>query len=143
MSIEYDDALKGIMEEVEKVGINIDRNSSRTLSQIGAVVAVEAARAAPRSEEDVYYYKGKPYPNTHIKDDVEFKVKNKRKAGRKYVSIGGGKKTYAKWHLASDGHVAENGRMVQGNHFVEKAVVNSEEKVDAIVDTYLKGAIDG
>lgn len=138
---DYQDTLNGIFAEVNKIVENADRNINPVLNQIGSVVAVNVEMVAPVSDEDFYYYKGKKVSNTHIKDDVVYRVKKSRKMDCKYVSIGGGKKTWAKWHLANDGHVAENGKFVPGNHFVEKAVLKSEDKIESLVDAFVKGVV--
>lgn len=66
-----------------------------------------------------------------------FKIKRLRKGTGKYVSISGGKKTWAKWHVVNDGHMTSNLRFVPGNHFVDKAEAMSESSIEAIVDTFL------
>lgn len=138
---DYQNALGDIFTEVNKMVENADRNINPALNQIGAVVAVNVESVAPVSDEDFYYYKGEKVPNTHIKDDVVYRVKKSRKMNCKYVSISGGKKTWAKWHLANDGHVAENGKFVPGSHFVERAVAKSEDKIESVVDAFVKGVV--
>lgn len=139
--LEYQDAMQEIFAEVNEMVENADKNINPALNQIGSVVAVNVSTVAPVSDSDYYYYKGQKVPNTHLKDDVVYKVKKSRKLKNKYVSISGGKKTWAKWHLANDGHVAENGKFIPGSHFVEQAVTKSEEKIDSIVDSFVKGVV--
>lgn len=138
---DYQDTLRDISTEVNKMVENADSNINPTLNQIGAVVAVNVATVAPVSSEEFYYYKGKKVQNTHIKDDVVYKVKKSRKMKCKYVSISGGEKTWAKWHLANDGHVAENGRFIRGSHFLEKAIAKSQEKIESVCDSFIREVI--
>lgn len=145
MSIDYLDAVEGLQKEVEAVLQNANSNSKKCLTRIGTAVAYETSKVAEgiRSDNDYYWYKGEKRTNTHIADDVVYKVKNSRKTKQPYVSISGGKKTWPKWILANDGHVAENGRFIPGNHFVEKSAKASEPAVEQIVDEFIGGIIRG
>ena len=45
--------------------------------------------------------------------------------------------------MVNDGHVAEDGTVVSGKHFIETAVAQSEKEIDAIIDSFLEGVLDG
>lgn len=145
MSIDYLGALQGIEEDVEKLFKNAEADSKKCLNRIGTAVAHETTKDAEqiRSDNDYYWSKGEKKQNVHIADDVVYKVKKSRKTNQNYVSISGGKKTWPKWILANDGHVAQNGRFIPGNHFVEQSVKNSENAVDQIVNEYVGGIVNG
>ncbi|MCM1467497.1 MAG: hypothetical protein NC086_05065, partial [Alistipes sp.] len=77
----------------------------------------------------------------HIADDVTRKVKRSKKSKAKYVTVSGDEKTWRKWHLANDGHVAKNGKFVPGNHFADKAEIASESSIDRIVEKVMEGVV--
>lgn len=139
MKLDDNGALSEIMSEITNIQIIADKQAKAALTEIGKVVQASVTFTAPKSDADSYYYEGDKLNNTHIADDVVYKIKNKK--GWPYVSISGGKKTWRKWHLASDGHVALNGRFIPGNHFVDKAMNNCEAKVDNVIDAYAKDVI--
>lgn len=133
-TIEYATAVKRINDEIVDMLDQMESKPVKVLAEIGAAVAKNVEAVAPVSEQEYYYSFGQKKPNVHIKDDVVFKVKYSRKARSNYVSVSGGRKTWKKWHLADEGHVAQNGRFIPGNGFVQKAVLMSEPIVDSIVD---------
>lgn len=160
-SVDYGNALENMQGDIQKLLENADANINPTLRKIGSVIATEATRHAPehqsqylahmpdgsvrwvKSNPDYYWSKGQKKPNTHIAKDVTYKIGKARKTKSKFVSVSGGSKTWPKWILANDGHVASNGRFIAGSHFVEKTEKASEKYVDHIVDEFLKGIVNG
>lgn len=142
-SIDYNEAFESMQEDVSKLVATADRKVTPCLKEIGSVIATEVQRHAVRSDNEYYWSNGVRKPNTHIIDDVTYKVGRARKTKAQFVSVSGGKKTWAKWILANDGHVAENGRFVPGNHFVDKTEKASERNVERIVDRFLKEIVNG
>lgn len=137
ITFEYEDAITGIMKEVENLHVLAEKESKKALKKIGIAVSSTVAMTAPVSDVEHYYYKGQKKNNVHIADDVVYRVKKSRKAGLYYVSVSGGKNTWQKWHLANDGHVAQNGRFISGNHFVEKAEIKSEQQIESIIEDFI------
>lgn len=136
-TISYKDAIEGLNLEIQSMVEKTGKQSKDALNQIGAAVKRNVQTAAPVSEREYYYTDGQKKRNTHIKDDVVYKVKNSRKADSRYVSVSGGPDTWRKWHLADEGHVTQNGRFVPGNGFTEKAVVMSESEIDEIINNMI------
>ena len=141
VKLDYEGALSGIQQDVSKMLNTAEKDVIPALKHIGGAVAMQVENVAKRSNREFYYSNGKKKPNTHIQDDVVYNVKKSRKSKQNYVSISGGKKTWQKWHLVSDGHVAKNGRFVPGDKFVDKAAKNSEQDVDNIIDMYIRGIL--
>lgn len=141
VKLDYEGAVSGLQEEVSKMLNTAENDVKPALEQIGGAVAVQVEKAARRSNREFYYSNGQKKPNTHIQDDVVYKVKKSRKSKQNYVSVSGGKGTWRKWHLVSDGHVAQNGRFIPGDKFVDKAAKNSEQDVDHIIDMFVRGII--
>lgn len=141
-SIDYENSIQDLQKDISAMLDTLEEGVEPCLKQIGSVVSVEVERTAPRSDSEYYWYKGEKRQNTHIADDVVYKVKKKTYKHGPYVSISGGKKTWPKWVLANDGHVAENGKFIPGNHFVEKSAKASEEKVDGLINRLIKGVIE-
>ena len=138
---DYQSAMNDISKDVNDLVTRADIAIKPALDEIGSVVAINVSRSAPLSDNEFYYYKGQKVSNTHIKDDVEYRIKKSRKMGCKYVSVSGGRKTWAKWHIVNDGHVAPNGRFIRGSHFIEKAIVNSESLINSVVDKFIGDVI--
>lgn len=141
IEMDYKDAINDLQSRVNMLSEKTEANITGCLSKIGSIVALTTGNTAKRSDKEYYWSKGEKKKNTHIADDVVYVVKRGRKTKSPYVTISGGSKTWPKWILANDGHVAENGKFVPGNHFVDKAARLSEEKVDSVIDEFLKGII--
>jgi len=142
VKLDYKDAINGIRMDVAKMSVLMDKESGRALDEIGKVIEANVMMTAPVSDKEHYYYKGEKRKNVHIADDVEKKIKKSKTYKGKYVSVSGGKDTWRKWHLANDGHVAQNGKFIPGNHFADKAEVMSEDAIERIVDKALGGVIN-
>lgn len=141
-TISYQTAMEGINDEIVEMLDKMENSPRQVLAQIGEVVAKNVEAVAPVSGEEYYYDSGQKKPNVHIKDDVVFKVKYSRKAESNYVSVSGGPKTWRKWHLADEGHVAQNGKFIPGSGFVDKATIMSEAAIDHIVDDMIGEIIE-
>ena len=133
---EYESAVGGIKESLKAMQDSLGYGREQCLKTIGLTVKVNVEENLPRSAK----VKKKRIP--HMKDDVEYELKTSR-TGERYVSIRGGKKTGKLWHLVNDGHVAEDGTVVSGNHFIDKAVSQSEKEIESIVDSFIEGVLDG
>ena len=133
---DYGNAVGGIKESLQVMQKELGYSREQCLKMIGLTVKANVENALPRSDK----IKKKRVP--HMKDDVTYTLKTSR-TGERYVSIRGGKKTASLWHLVNDGHVAENGTFVAGNHFVERAVSQSEKEIEQIADMFVEGILDG
>lgn len=129
--------INAFIPEMQKI---LGDNERKALSEMGKIVKKSVEGVITRSdiESRVHSPKnsdGTPY--THMKDDVQVKVR-KSKTGDYYVSIHGGKNTGHKWHLVSDGWVDRGGTFHQGNKFIERAVQNASGEIEAEIDKLLK-----
>lgn len=146
VNLDYKEAIDGIRAEVARMSELMDKESGKALDEIGKVIEANVMMTAPVSDKEYYYYKngkgecGKKR-NVHIADDVTRKVKRSKKSKMKYVTVSGGKDTWRKWHLANDGHVAANGKVIPGNKFADKAEIMSEESIDRIVKKAMEGVV--
>lgn len=136
VKMEHADAIKGITESLDKMENNLHYGRDECLKIIGLTVKGNVIAAMPRSN------KVKKKRMKHMQDDVKHKVKTS-KTGERYVSVGGGKKTGSLWHLVNNGHVAEDGTVVAGKHFIEAAITQSNEEIESIIDSFLEGVVDG
>lgn len=134
--INYEEAMRGMVDEVGTMLTKVENNKP-VLRKIGRILKLEIETKAPVSDIDYSKRRGK-----HIKDDVVFKVKKSKATGENYVSVSGGKDTWPKWHLVNDGHIAPNGKWVEGNHFVDKVALNVEEVIDDVVVDFVRGCLD-
>ena len=132
---DYSNAVGGIKESLQVMQEKLGYGRDQCLKTIGLTVKANVENNLPRSDK----IKKKRIP--HMKDDVQYMLKTSR-GGERYVSIRGGKKTASLWHVVNDGHVAENGTMVAGTHFVDRAVTQSEEEIEQIVDMFIEEILD-
>jgi len=142
MSLNYQDAVNNLQNDVSKMLETADNTVNKSLKEIGMVLSVAVSKNAPRSNNDYYWSNGVKKQNTHIADDVTYKVGKAKRTKTPYVSVSGDKSTWPKWIVANDGHVATNGKFVPGNHFVEISAAASETYVDNIVNNFMKGIVD-
>lgn len=136
VKLEHADAIKGISDSLNKMEKDLQYGRDECLKIIGLTVKGNVQGKMPRSNK----IKKKKVP--HMQDDVESVIKTSSK-GERYVSIRGGKKTGKLWHLVNDGHVAEDGTVVGGKHFIEAAMAQSDREIEDIIDSFLEGVIDG
>ena len=136
VKVEHADAIKGIFDSLGRMENDLKYGRDDCLKIIGTTVKGNVQTILPRSNK----IKKKNMP--HMKDDVEYKIKTSSK-GERYVSVGGGKKTGKLWHLVNDGHVAEDGTVVVGKHFIEAAMAQSDKEIDSIIDSFLEDVLDG
>ena len=136
VKMEHADAIKGISESLVKMEKDLQYGRDECLKIIGLTVKGTVQGNLPRSNK----IKKKRVP--HMQDDVEYVIKTSRK-GERYVSVRGGKKTGKLWHLVNDGHVAEDGTVVSGKHFIEAAMTQADREIENIIDSFLEGALDG
>lgn len=133
---DYENAVGGIRESLQVMQKSLGYGREQCLKTIGLTVKANVEENLPRSHKE----KKKRIP--HMKDDVKYEIKTSR-GGERYVSIRGGRKTASLWHLVNDGHVAEDGTVVAGNHFIDKAVAQSEKEIEQIVDLFVEEVLDG
>lgn len=69
----------------------------------------------------------------HMVDDIQEST-YKNKYGNKTTRVRGGKKTGRKWHLLNDGTYK-----MDATHFMDKALMDSEEEINSIIDEELRG----
>ena len=136
VKMEHTNAIKGITESLGKMENDLHYGKDECLRIIGLTVKGNVQVSMPRSKK----VKKKKIP--HMQDDVEFTIKTSSK-GERYVSVRGGKKTGKLWHLVNDGHVAEDGTVVAGKHFIESAIAQSDKEIEGIIDSFLEGVVDG
>ena len=141
VNFNYEEAVDGIRGEVARMSELLDKEAGKALDEIGRVIESNVMMTAPVSDKEYYYSNGEKKKNVHIADDVTRKVKRSKKSKMKYVTVSGGKKTWQKWHLANDGHVAKNGKFIPGNHFADKAEIMSEGSIDRIVEKAMEGVV--
>lgn len=140
-SVSYKEVLEGMQINVSRIQELTEKRMKDALNKIGIAVKSAVAMTVPVSDKESYWYKGNKRENVHIADDIEYKIKKAKRTKELYVTISGGKKTWAKWHVANDGHVAQNGKFIQGNYFADKAVVKAENEIDDIVDSFLQEVV--
>lgn len=133
-TIRYQKAVEEVNDEIVAMMDKMKISPHKALIQIGEIVAQNVKIVAPESDQEYYYYSGQKRQNVHIKDDVVYKVKYSLAAGHNYVSVSGGSKTWRKWHVVDEGHVAQNGRFIPGTAFVNEATIISAPAIDRIVD---------
>lgn len=136
-TIGYQEAVRGIDRIISEMPEALEAQETKVLRGIGKIVKTNISNFLDKSDIEKRYVKGKPkaYDGTnyvHMKSDVKVKVK-KSKDGRRYVSIGGGKKTGYKWHMVNDGTVN-----TQGNNFMDKAVRKSQAEINQLISDMMR-----
>ena len=111
------------------------------MEKIGVAVESAITATVPKSDKEFYWYEGSERESVHIADDIEHRIKKARGTKELYVTISGGEKTWQKWLVVNDGHVAQNGKFVPGNYFADKAVLKAENEIDDIVDSFLQEVV--
>ena len=115
--IQMDDTLKAEIKGVaDEIGADLKANTV-------------AALAAHRTKE--------PKHGTFFSDDVRSSVKANDK--RASITVNGGKATGRLWFAVDNGHVAQNGKFVQGLHFTDDAYNGTDvtTPVDSLIDKVL------
>lgn len=140
-NVSYEEVLEGIHINVSRIQELTERGMKAALNKIGSAVKSAVAMTVPVSDKESYWYKGNKKENVHIADDIEYKIKKAKGTKELYVTISGGKETWSKWHVANDGHVAQNGKFIPGNYFADKAVVKAENEIEDIVDSFLQEVV--
>ena len=115
--IQMDETLKGDIKDVaDEIGRDL---KSKT----------ESALATHKTPE--------PKHGTYFSDDVKLSVKVGEK--RASITVNGGKATGRLWFAVDNGHIAKNGKFVDGIHFTDTAYNGTDVAgpVDALVDRVL------
>ncbi len=140
-SVSYEEVLEGIQIDISRLLKLAEDKRRKALEKIGVAVEAAILTTVPRSDKEFYWYERKKRESVHIADDIEHKIKKAKGTKELYVTISGGEKTWQKWMVANDGHVAQNGKFIQGNYFADKAVVKAENEIDDIVDSFLQEVV--
>lgn len=98
----------------------------RILKKSGKVIKGNVKKNLKRSKINRSDYK-------HMVDDIQVST-YKNKYGDKTTRVRGGKKTGRKWHLLNDGTYK-----MDATHFMDEALMQSEEEINSIVDEELRG----
>lgn len=139
--ISYEEVIQGIQINVSRLQELTESGMKAALEKIGIAVKSAITMSVPISDKEFYWYEKSKRENVHIVDDIEYKIKKAKGTKELYVTISGGKRTWPKWHVSNDGHVAQNGKFIQGNYFADKAVVKAENEIDDIVDSFLQEVV--
>ena len=78
-----------------------------------------------------------PKHGKHLADEVKMSVSVTDK--RATITVKGGKQTGGFWWTVDNGHVAQNGRFIQGIHFTDSAYQRTE--VEAPVDRMIQKVV--
>lgn len=106
-----------------------DKQLRQVLNEIGKYVKGVVRKYAPKASDK---------RQTHIIDDITYKVGKTKTSKELYVSIKGGKDTGWRWVFVNNGFTDRGGNFHEGNHFVDKAEADSEKGVEEIINRYLK-----
>lgn len=131
-----------IMNEISRIPALVEKEEKKVMKKIGGIIAENVKRNLPESDPGGRGdYKGN-HPYVHMKDDI--KVTTATKNGVACVTIKGGKKTGFKWHLVNDGtRDTEGHRRTDGLHFIEKAMEQSEAKIETLIDDLVREVANG
>ena len=140
-SVSYEEVLEGIQIDISRLLKLAEDKRREALEKIGVAVESAITATVPRSDNVFYWYEGSKRESVHIAEDIEHRIKKARGTKELYVTISGGEKTWQKWLVVNDGHVAQNGKFVPGNYFADKAVVKAENEIDDIVDSFLQEVV--
>lgn len=125
MSMRYDDTDKlevflGKLEiECKMAGENIQRESAKVIK---ARVVGQLNSVRTTGNKDNY---------KHMAEDVIVRTV-KDEFGGQVTKVQGGKATGSLWHIVNDGNYGKN-----GNHFMDKALQEAEQEIQAIIDAGL------
>jgi hypothetical protein len=133
MTTNGDEVLADLTEYVGQIQDKLDDDTIKEcLREIGKTIKGYVRQYAPkRSKKN----------QTHIIDDIKSSVKKSKTTGNYFVTVSGGPGSGYRWNWVNGGHVAANGRFVEGNHFVDKAEKACEPEVMTIVDKYIERAL--
>lgn len=124
-------AVSSIMDEFGDMDKTFKSQIKETAQKIGQQLKKNTENAIPRTVP--------PKHGVHMADDVRMSVKVTDT--RTAITVQGGKKTGSLWFIVDNGHVAQNGRFVDGVHFTDKAY--SATEVDAPVDKMIQELLNG
>lgn len=122
-------ALNELADELFAMDDTLKSRIKETANKIGQELKKNTESAIPRAK--------KPTHGVHLADDVKMSVRvTDRKAS---ITVNGGKKTGSLWFIVDNGHVAQNGKFIQGAHFTDKAYNSTdvEGPVDSLVQEIL------
>lgn len=122
-------ALNELADEFVKMDDDLKMRIKDTTTEIGKNLRNNTIAAIPKGKTAKH--------GVHLADDVKMSVRvTDRKAS---ITVNGGKNTGGYWFMVDNGHVAQNGRFVQGAHFTDKAYNATEvsEPVDKLIQEIL------
>lgn len=141
-TLEYQNAIAGLKQEVLTLTTLVDEDMEQAFFDIGAILKLQVENALPRSDKEVDVRKSTRKKHIHLKDDVKYWVGKSKRTGNKYVSVFGGKDTGYKWGWVNDGFIhAKSKNHVPGIHFLEKALSRAEGMIESTIDDYLEDAV--
>jgi len=128
--------LQEIQEEIEKIPEKLETEKKEILRKSAKIIKANVIANLPKSDlgETATNYDGTPY--IHMKDDVKTSIRDD-KAGNVYAVIRGGKYTGYKWHILENG--SSNTKAI---HFVEKAMKDSEEPINTVIDEVISKVVE-
>ncbi|WP_315122337.1 HK97-gp10 family putative phage morphogenesis protein [uncultured Clostridium sp.] len=124
---DYEGALSEIRLDFEKLGKSTEKLEGKTLKKACETVAKSVKNNLKRSTRNLPDY-------VHMQDDVKVSNAKKDRDGAIIRTVGGGKKTGAKWHLLNDGTYSKN----NATHFMDISVSETETEVDSIFDNAIE-----
>jgi HK97 gp10 family phage protein len=128
INFDFEDALNEIVQEFAGYRNSITKESKTVMSKSAKILKKHVVENLKRVDHgDASNYDG-TVPYIHMKDDIKTSVKDD-KQGTIVAIIRGGKYTGYKWHLVNNGTVNSN-----ATHFIDKALKDSENEIDQLVD---------
>jgi HK97 gp10 family phage protein len=137
MKIDFNtnDFTYSVMEEISKIPEVLEAESKKIMQKAAKIVKKNVENNLPKSDLNATAtnYDGTPY--VHMRNDVKTSVKDDKK-GTIFAIIRGGKYTGYKWHMLNNGTSS-----MRANHFVDKALKQSEAEIEAMVDEMISKAV--
>lgn len=126
--LEYD-GLNELSNELLVMNNELKSKIKQTAKEIANDLATKTSQAIPRE--------AKAKHGVHLADDVKSSVSVSDK--RASITVRGGSKTGGYWWIVDNGHIAKNGKFVNGAHFTDKAFqsVNVEGPVSELINEVL------
>lgn len=123
------DALNQLGDELQGMNETIKSQIRDTATEIGRDLKRNTEQAIPRALH--------PKHGTHLAEDVKMSVKVTDTNAT--ITVNGGSKTGGYWFIVDNGHVAQNGRFVEGAHFTDKAynATEVEKPVNQLIQEIL------
>lgn len=120
------DGLNELANELLVIDNDLKDKIKQTAKVIANDLELKTSEAIPRS--------AKAKHGIHLADDVQSSVSVSNK--RASITVRGGRKTGGYWWIVDNGHIAKNGKFVNGAHFTDKAFqsVDVEGPVNELIE---------